>query len=186
MSKLTFAQLRETNVARCTGADGFNHPLSGWSFSDWVVALGGEIGEALNVVKKLNRVRDGIRGNDRSPVELRAALSDELADAAIYLDLLLASEAVPAWTGRVPPDWCERQPTGERTWTASDYGATALLMLGRVAGVQDNYDLDHQARLLFRALDALALQYGIDLGTSVVAKFNATSGKLGAPYRLDA
>ena len=53
-----------------------------------MVALTGELGEAANVLKKLNRCRDGIPGNDKSEDELRAQLADKLADTYIYLDLL--------------------------------------------------------------------------------------------------
>ena len=76
------------NRRRCEAPDGFNHPLPSWSLSDWMTALTGEVGEAANVVKKLNRVRDGIPGNKLTPTELRAKLADELADSFIYLDLL--------------------------------------------------------------------------------------------------
>jgi NTP pyrophosphatase (non-canonical NTP hydrolase) len=48
----------------------------------------GEVGEAANVAKKLNRVRDGIRGNKETEQELREKLRAELADCYIYLDLL--------------------------------------------------------------------------------------------------
>lgn len=46
----------DENVARCVAPNGFNHPLDGWSLSDWMVATMGELGEAANVLKKLNRV----------------------------------------------------------------------------------------------------------------------------------
>ena len=75
------------NRTRCEATDGFNHPLDKWTLSDWMIATADEIGEAANVVKKLNRYRDGIPGNDRSEAELRQDLADELADAFIYLDL---------------------------------------------------------------------------------------------------
>lgn len=78
----------DRNRERCESPQGFNHPLSSWSLSDWMVALTGEIGEAANIVKKLNRCRDGIPGNDKSEEVLREELADELADADIYLDLL--------------------------------------------------------------------------------------------------
>jgi NTP pyrophosphatase (non-canonical NTP hydrolase) len=65
------------------------HPagLDSWSLSDWAVALAGETGELCNVVKKLNRVRDGIAGNKEHPESLRQMLGDEIADVYIYLDL---------------------------------------------------------------------------------------------------
>lgn len=77
----------EVNRERCESPTGFNHPLSSWSLSDWTTATLGELGEAANIVKKLNRYRDGIPGNTEPEGELRQKLADEIADAAIYLDL---------------------------------------------------------------------------------------------------
>lgn len=76
------------NRARCEAASGFNHALNSWSLSDWFTATAGELGEAGNVIKKLNRVRDGIPGNKVPAAVLHIALGEELADVAIYLDLL--------------------------------------------------------------------------------------------------
>jgi NTP pyrophosphatase (non-canonical NTP hydrolase) len=88
---LTFAEFSAANRQRCESSTGFNHRLSGWSTSDWVTALIGEVGEAANVVKKLNRYRDGIPGNKTSESELRAQLRQELGDVFVYLDLLAQS-----------------------------------------------------------------------------------------------
>ena len=82
------------NRTRCEAVDGFNHKLSDWSLSDWMTATVGELGEAANVAKKLNRVRDGIPGNTETEDELRAALADELADAFVYLDLMCQSQGI--------------------------------------------------------------------------------------------
>ena len=57
------------------------------------VELAGEVGEAMNVVKKLERERHGWRGS-------RATLSDlseELADVIICADLLAATAGVDLW-----------------------------------------------------------------------------------------
>lgn len=80
----------DRNLQRCEAPNGFNHPLHSWSPSDWAVAFMGEAGEACNIIKKLNRIRDGIPGNEAHETEayLRGALRKELADAYIYLDLL--------------------------------------------------------------------------------------------------
>ena len=75
------------NRERCESPDGFNHKLTDWSLSDWMTALMGELGEAANVAKKLNRIRDGIPGNTETEAELRVKLARELADTFIYLDL---------------------------------------------------------------------------------------------------
>jgi NTP pyrophosphatase (non-canonical NTP hydrolase) len=78
----------ERNRRRSESPSGFNHKLDSWSLSDWMTATAGELGEAANLIKKLNRVRDGIPGNTESAEELRSQLADELADVAIYLDLM--------------------------------------------------------------------------------------------------
>jgi NTP pyrophosphatase (non-canonical NTP hydrolase) len=91
---MRFQDFSTANRRRCEAAVGFNHPLARWSTSDWFTAVVGELGEAANIAKKLNRVRDGIPGNDQTPDELRAALADEIADTFIYLDLLAQSEGI--------------------------------------------------------------------------------------------
>jgi NTP pyrophosphatase (non-canonical NTP hydrolase) len=65
------------------------HPsgLVSWSLSDWFTALAGEVGELGNVVKKMNRFRDGLTGNKESIAELTAMLPKECADILIYLEL---------------------------------------------------------------------------------------------------
>lgn len=88
---MTFEEFSEANRARCESSQGFNHPLHGWSTSDWMTALMGEVGEAANVVKKLNRYRDGVPGNKVSEAELRAMLRRELGDVFVYLDLTAQS-----------------------------------------------------------------------------------------------
>ncbi len=84
----------ETNRERCESPRGFNHKLDSWSLSDWFTAALGELGEAANVAKKLNRVRDGIPGNKETELELREKLARELADTFIYLDLLAQAAGI--------------------------------------------------------------------------------------------
>lgn len=93
MSNLTFMELRQANLLRCARW----HPNGGvnaWSLSDWAVATAGELGEAMNVIKKLNRERDNLTSNTLTVSELEAALAHELADTQIYLDLLAARAGV--------------------------------------------------------------------------------------------
>jgi NTP pyrophosphatase (non-canonical NTP hydrolase) len=85
---MDMTKFSKTNRARCESPTGFNHQLSSWSLSDWFTATLGEFGEAANIAKKLNRVRDGIPGNKETEAELRGKLARELADTFIYLDLL--------------------------------------------------------------------------------------------------
>jgi NTP pyrophosphatase (non-canonical NTP hydrolase) len=89
---MTFRGFSAVNLRRCESPTGFAHALDSWSLSDWMTAVVDELGEAANVAKKLNRVRDGIPGNTQGEDELRAALREEVADAFIYLDLLAQSQ----------------------------------------------------------------------------------------------
>jgi NTP pyrophosphatase (non-canonical NTP hydrolase) len=89
--KLTFRTFSEINRQRCEAADGFSHPLDSWSLPDWFTATVGELGEAANVLKKLNRIRDGMdakfnKGLDKAA--LQGEFKKEIGDTFIYLDLL--------------------------------------------------------------------------------------------------
>lgn len=84
---MNLKEFSRVNRERCESPQGFNHALNSWSLSDWITALVGELGEAANVAKKLNRVRDGIPGNKETEAELREKFARELADTFIYLDL---------------------------------------------------------------------------------------------------
>src|SRR5687767_7703019 len=93
---MTQEEFSKINRERCEAADGFNHKLTDWSLSDWIVATLGELGEAANVLKKMNRLRDNLRGFKDTPDAelLRRQFADELADADIYLDLLFQAAGI--------------------------------------------------------------------------------------------
>lgn len=84
----TFSQ---ANIYRCETA--FKHAINSWSASDWMTATIGELGEAANIIKKLNRIRDGVP-NKETETELKIALEKELADTYTYLDLLATSQGI--------------------------------------------------------------------------------------------
>lgn len=88
-SDLTFAEVREANLARAKRwHPGFPNDES-WNGADWSNAMCGEAGETANVVKKLRRHESGLTGSlDPSKAELLAMLADEIGDVFAYLDLL--------------------------------------------------------------------------------------------------
>jgi NTP pyrophosphatase (non-canonical NTP hydrolase) len=90
--QLTFEAFSAANLERCESPEGFAHDLHAWSASDWMTALVGEVGEAANIIKKLNRYRDGARGNNESEDALRVKLRKELGDVFVYLDLICISQ----------------------------------------------------------------------------------------------
>lgn len=87
---LTFDELRETNARR---RDRWHTPDTiPWLGVDWSNAMGGECGEAQNVVKKLRRIETGTDSftaeRDGTRSQLIAKLGDELADTIAYAALL--------------------------------------------------------------------------------------------------
>lgn len=72
----TDATGKKCHKATAEGPAGFD-----WALSQWSNAVFGEAGEAANIIKKIER-------GDFPLEDARPALADELADVAIYLDLL--------------------------------------------------------------------------------------------------
>ncbi len=91
---MEFKEFSALNRQRSESPRGFNHKINDWTISDWFTALTGELGEAANIAKKLNRFRGGIRGNTETIEHLKKSLADEIADTFIYLDLLAQSESI--------------------------------------------------------------------------------------------
>lgn len=90
MIKLSqFQNLRNANIAR----DAEWNPKRLLSLSFRGNELGGEIGEAQNVLKKLERERLGLVGSRSTP----EALAEELADGHICLDLIAMEFQIDSW-----------------------------------------------------------------------------------------
>jgi hypothetical protein len=194
MTALTFCALRRANAARCEG--GFNHRLGDWSPADWMVAIGGEVGEALNLVKKLNRERDGIKGNTLSRADLVQRLGSEISDAVIYVDLTLASFDLELFGElREPANFDQLMAMARRGlqvnplgFSMSQAGEGILRGLGKLATAtyqRDRMAVAGTAATLVLELAGLAELAGIDLGPALVATFNATSDKIGWQPRLE-
>ncbi len=88
MSRLTFDKLREANIARLPqfknskGGPAHSEPDgSDWCLGQWSNAVLGELGEAANIIKKVDR-------GDLTLDEARPALAKEFADVQAYLDIL--------------------------------------------------------------------------------------------------
>ncbi|MBP2290734.1 MazG-like family protein [Azospirillum rugosum] len=87
-NSLNFDALRGANVARlptfknAKGEPAHSEPDgSDWALSAWANAVTGELGEAANLIKKIER-------GDLTLDEARPALAKELADVQTYLDIL--------------------------------------------------------------------------------------------------
>lgn len=79
---LSFEDLTIANAKRC---EQVYHPIEDWSPTDWATACAGELGEALNKIKKARRISPD--PTEWSPGR-RQEIGEELADTVIYIDLL--------------------------------------------------------------------------------------------------
>jgi NTP pyrophosphatase (non-canonical NTP hydrolase) len=89
--KLTFAELREANMKRlpqfknAKGEPMHSKPDgSDWALSAWCNAVTGELGEAANLIKKL----ECGYFDEADQEDVRQHLAHELADVTTYLDIL--------------------------------------------------------------------------------------------------
>lgn len=87
-SHFTFDNLRTANVRRLPlfknrlGQPAHSRPDgSDWSLAQWCNAVVGEIGEAANIIKKIDR-------GDMTLDQARPLLAKEFADVVTYLDIL--------------------------------------------------------------------------------------------------
>lgn len=86
MSDLDFFQLRHANFERQKEWD----PTSQVSLSFRGVEMAGEVGEACNIIKKLERAQMGIVGSKATDEQL----AEELADIVICVDLIAAARKI--------------------------------------------------------------------------------------------
>lgn len=90
-TKLTFDKLQVQNKKRC---EKHFHKIDDWTPTDWACAMGGECGEALNLIKKLRRITGNTNKDTLSLLKnpnsymLIDEIGKELADIVIYADLL--------------------------------------------------------------------------------------------------
>ncbi len=94
-SPLSFDELARTNKERCEAAF---HRVDEWKPWEWSNAMAGEVGEACNLTKKMNRIwpanqfiQNWNKPEDQRIEELAERVAEEVADTVIYADLLLTS-----------------------------------------------------------------------------------------------
>ncbi len=88
---LNLLELRNVNITRAVRWH--QGGLEEWSVNDWLAAMGGEAGEALNAGKKHRRLIGNLQQHGNVPLSLAEAeerIMEELADTVIYADLTAA------------------------------------------------------------------------------------------------
>ena len=173
--------LRSANIARQIEWDA-NGSITGVYRA---IELAGEAGEACNVVKKLERERLGLPGS-RETVE---HLAEELADVFICLDLLAAGCGLAGFFEEDRADFAGFPWSG--LYAAGKLTGSIGFAVDAVTSNDDGVSPPRSTWALFEKLREanmwakfLAFKYGIDPKQAVVAKFNATSEKIGLETRL--
>ena len=110
--------LRSANVARQAEWDSDNQISLSFRGNE----LAGEVGEACNVIKKLERERLGIRGSRAT----KEQLADELADVVICADLIAMQEGIDLFHESIPAKFnATSEKMGLRTRLAAREPAVA-------------------------------------------------------------
>lgn len=161
-----FTDLRVANTTRQDEWDpqGFANTFE-WRINEF----GGELGEALNVIKKLHRERCGVPGSRATVPQL----AEELADVIICLDLL-------AFQYGFGPLHDHGADKGSYPGLIKA-GALLFAFGGSMANAEvGKFHINVLTSLVFGLADA----EGINLREAIVAKFNATSFKVGLKTRM--
>jgi hypothetical protein len=169
-----YPNLRDANAARAiewsNGGDGPQF---------YAVELYGESGEALNVVKKLEREKLGMVGSRATLQDM----ADEIADVIICVDLLAIAYDLPPIRsipiGTVRSSLWEAIAMGRATGSCmADVEALEMErdFYGELRSVSALYDDLCNVQIF---AECLARSYDIDPDAAISKKFNTTSTKYG-------
>lgn len=163
-----YRTLREANAARQEEWDaGGKLPLS-FRFCE----LAGEVGEACNVLKKLEREQLGIAGSRATSFQLM----EELADVAICVDIILMFSNI---------DPIQYWANEESDYGLTEIGCRMAFRAGRACDLLAPPDsVNLELRQLMLHVRMASYKFKGNLFSSVVDKFNATSAKVGLLTRM--
>ncbi|RPJ36856.1 MAG: hypothetical protein EHM35_07405 [Planctomycetaceae bacterium] len=68
------------------------NPNDSWDLNEWLIAVGAELGGAMAISRRMNRVKDGMwtRGEETNVVVLKGQMVERLAHLYILLDLVFS------------------------------------------------------------------------------------------------
>lgn len=159
---MNLRDLRAANIAR----DAIWDPEGKLDLDFFLNELGGELGEALNVLKKLHREQLGLRGS-RTTVE---DLIDELSDCAIVIDLACYKAKIDL-QAEIP--------------FLTDFAGNSLSEIGRSLYVEASMFINEpdvsSADSLFEFLGSLSQYFNRNFMEAISKKFNLTSTKYNLP-----
>lgn len=170
-------RLREANIARDVE---WNTGAVSVSMLFRANELAGEVGEACNVLKKLDREHNyKIKGSRDTFYHL----SEELADIVICADLLAMDQQLGHKVDFPATCWGKVEEASQHDYSL--YGSTLASIAGRICGVSIHYKTHFNNLQLSSSLCGLvsftktiADRIGFDMESAVSLKFNAKSHEL--------
>lgn len=169
---MNMLELHKANVAR----DREWNPEQKCDLYFWGVELAGEVGEACNIIKKLERERLGMRGSRATLQDL----SDELADIIICVDLIACHIRALA-DPKERLIWLKNRSLA----ALGNEMAAAAGMINHIIVGTNHTQLVSMLCILIQHTDLIARSQKIDLDAAVKAKFNATSEKYNLTTRME-
>lgn len=170
------AELHKANIARGIEWEGSNDKCD---LSFWGVELAGEVGEACNIIKKIERERLSLRGSRATMQDL----ADELADVIICVDLIACSRKTQLNPGKLP----YMVVKSSLSVLGNKLAASSGMVNHIIADEKRNFtQLSSMLCIVIHHAEAIAQICKIDLDAAVMAKFNATSEKYGLKTRMSA
>ncbi len=170
---MNMTALHKANVAR----DKEWNPESTLDLDFWGIELAGEIGEACNVIKKIERERLGLRGSRATLQDL----ADELADGIICVDLIACHIGTLLNPGSLP----FMTVNGNSLTKLGNEMAAVAGMINHIIVNNDGAMISSMLCILVHRIEAIAETQGIDLDAAVRNKFNMTSEKYKLKTRMD-
>lgn len=137
----TYPTLRSANIARQMEWDGDNQISASYRGNE----LAGEVGEACNVIKKLERERMGMPGS-RATVD---ELANELADVLICADLIAAHYGV------------DLEAAVQRKFNATSEKVGLSTRLSVPTNASEAWRLEYVAAEAYQVIGALATHAGL-------------------------
>ena len=142
------------------------HTGNDWLVEDWLVATMGEVGEALNVIKKYRR------DDFKTTEDFRIELGKELADVVIYFDFVQYSFFQGDFRLLQIPD----EDVVLKSRSHLSLAATGLSMYKRgddvIGSAQTGVDFGFNSARFVLAIWLVADHVGIDLEWAITNKFN--------------
>lgn len=169
--QMLFGPLRTINIARNKACF---PQCENFTTMEWAICIAGEVGEAINAVKKVWIGQGSI-----------ASIGDECADVLIYLDLWLARQNLGVLSSAIATNvW---YPTPDKTGEIAPRHLADLYFAGADLLATTENAKEPLATVwtrLIRVTTEIMQRAGLDPAEEIVKCFDKVSERKGYPYKL--